>query len=355
MMRRMWLFYTLAWLMYSILVGFAIQIDGLSKGQFEMKLLLLTEISTLPAALMLALVWPLTGLIERKSLRPINIVLLHLLLSVLFGFLSYFLINCLMQFIEHTRHMDESRPLSAYIWPYLYNLMMYGVVASIFHSLRASDARREQALAASQAQGLLVLAELASLRNKLNPHFLFNTLHSIIALMRKDGKAAEAALFRFSDMLRYVLDTEKSSTGHVALEEELSFVRDYLNLEALRLGSRLHVDWDLDDAASGYGLPALTIQPLVENSIKHAFNPRSQPGRLSIRSKLKALHGVVEITISDDGPGADLQAVQASTGIGVKTVERRLQLEFGQRASFFIKTAPGQGFEVVISIPLSSI
>lgn len=354
-MRRMWYFYILAWVIYSILIGFVIQIDGLSKGQFELKLVLYSEINTLPAAMMLALIWPLTAYIERKGLRPFAIVLIHLALSMVFGFLCHYLISSFMQFIEHGERIQESKPLSAYIWPYLYNLMMYGVVASIFHAVRASEARRAQAMAASQAQGLLVVAELASLRNKLNPHFLFNTLHSIIALIRKDTKAAEAALFRFSDMLRYVLDTEKGGSAHVALEEELNFVRDYLNLEALRLGSRLHVDWQLDEAANGYGLPALSVQPLVENSIKHAFNPRSQPGNLLIRTRLKAMQGVLEITIKDDGPGAELAAVRASTGIGVKTVERRLQLEYGQRAGFVMATAPGQGFEICLTIPLSSI
>jgi len=95
------------------------------------------------------------------------------------------------------------------MWPFLYNMMGYGIIASIFHGVRASAAARLQDIAMSQAQNLLVAAELTALRNKLNPHFLFNTLHSIIALVRKDAKAAEAALFRFSDMLRYILETEK--------------------------------------------------------------------------------------------------------------------------------------------------
>lgn len=354
-MRRMWLFYTLAWLTYSILIGFVIQIDGLSKAQFDFKLALTSEISTVPAALMLAFIWPLTGLIERKGYKPFTIASIHVLLSLVFGIFWHLLVSLFMRVIEHADYVMPDRPLSAYIWPFLYSLMMYGVVASIFHTVRSSEARRLQALAASQAQGLLVQAELASLRNKLNPHFLFNTLHSIIALMRKDGKAAEAALFRFSDMLRYVLDTEKTGSTHVTLEEELNFVRDYLNLEALRLGPRLHVDWSLDEAAAGYGVPALSIQPLVENSIKHAFNPRSQPGNLLIRTKLRALQSEVDITIRDDGPGAELAQVQTSGGIGVKTVERRLQLEYGKRASFRIQTAPGQGFEICVTIPLTPI
>ncbi|MFZ6655084.1 sensor histidine kinase [Undibacterium sp. TJN19] len=352
-MRRMWQFYGLAWLAYSILVCFVVQIDGLSKGHFDFTVALQSEVSTVPAALMLALVWPLTGYIERKDYSAFTIAIVHILFSLVFGLCWHLLVSFFMQNVEHMESAQQTRSLSAYIWPFLYSLMMYGVVASIFHTVRSTEATRQQALAVSQAQSLLVVAELASLRNKLNPHFLFNTLHSIIALMRKDGKAAEAALFRFSDMLRYVLDTEKGGNAHVTLDEELNFVRDYLNLEALRLGNRLHVEWVLDSEAANYCVPALSIQPLVENSIKHAFNPRSQPGRLLIKTRLRAMHGQFEIIIRDDGPGADMAQLQASNGIGVKTVERRLQLEYGARAGFQVNTAPGQGFEVVLTIPLT--
>ncbi|MBI3283813.1 MAG: histidine kinase [Burkholderiales bacterium] len=344
----MWQFYVLAWVAYSLLIGCVVQIDGLSKGQFDLHTILLSEVSTAPAALMLALLWPLTGYLEGKPLRPLAIAALHLMLSLVFGLCLYFLTDALMQELIPER---PARSLSMAIWPFLYTLMMYGVVASIFHTVRSSLATRRQALAASQAQSLLVVAELASLRSKLNPHFLFNTLHSIIALTRKDSGAAEAALFRFSDMLRYVLDTEKSDSAPVSLDEELGFVRDYLNLEALRLGSRLQVDWELDATAAAYALPALTLQPLVENSIKHAFNPRSQPGRLAIKTQLNHSRQQLEITVSDDGPGAELSEVQASDGIGVKTVQRRLQLEYGALAQFEIRTAPGQGFAVLLTIP----
>lgn len=351
-MRRMWFYYSLAWITYSVLIVFVVQIDGLSKGEFDVNIAWMSAMNTLPAAVMLAFIWPLTGFTERKGYHALTIACIHLILAIVFGFGWHFLVRVFMHSIGHEQKNYDS--LSEFIWPFLYTLMMYGIAASIFHTVRAGEARRRQEQAASQAQSLLVVAELASLRNKLNPHFLFNTLHSIIALMRKDSKAAEAALFRFSDMLRYVLDTEKGGSAHVALEEELNFVRDYLNLEALRLGTRLHVDWQLDEAASSYGLPALTVQPLVENSIKHAFNPRSQPGKLVIQTRLKAMQGEIEITVRDDGPGADLADVQASTGIGVKTVERRLQLEYGQRSSFRITTAPGQGFEICLTVPLSS-
>jgi LytS/YehU family sensor histidine kinase len=218
--------------------------------------------------------------------------------------------------------------------------------------VRANAARRRQEVATQQAHALLVATELNALRSKLNPHFLFNTLHSIIALTRKDPNAAETALFQFSDMLRYVLDTEKTGNDRVTLDDELRFVRDYLELESLRLGARLHVDWELDDAASSHLLPALSLQPLVENSIKHAFNPHSRPGRLLIRTRLDAHTGRLVLSVGDDGPGADIGRVRASNGLGLRTVERRLQLEYGTEEGLAIDTAPGAGFVVTMAIPV---
>jgi LytS/YehU family sensor histidine kinase len=239
------------------------------------------------------------------------------------------------------------------VWPLLYFVMGYGIVALMFHMVRANAARQRQAVAIQQAHALLVTTELNALRNKLNPHFLFNTLHSIIALTRKDPDAAETALFQFSDMLRYVLDAEKKGE-RVTLEDELNFVRDYLELESLRLGPRLNIAWELDDEAARHALPALSLQPLVENSIKHAFNPHSRPGRLLIRTRVDAAGGKLAMTVGDDGPGADPATLRGSNGLGLRTVERRLQLEYGPAGALDIETAPGAGFVVTMSIPIVS-
>ena len=155
-------------------------------------------------------------------------------------------------------------------------------------------------------------------------------------------------------MLRYVLDTEKSGSDRVTLEDELRFVRDYLELESLRLGPRLKIDWELDDEASHIALPALSLQPLVENSIKHAFNPHSRPGTLRIRTRVDGRAGLLAMTVGDDGPGAEPAAVRQSNGLGLRTVERRLQLEYGPRGALQIETAPGSGFVVTMSIPLEA-
>jgi LytS/YehU family sensor histidine kinase len=236
----------------------------------------------------------------------------------------------------------------------MYSLMIYALVAGTFQTVRANAAAQRQALAAQQARTMLVAAELGALRSKLNPHFLFNTLHSIIALTQRNPAAAERALFQFSDMLRYVLDTERAGVDRVTLDAELDFVRDYLELEALRLGERLQVAWDLDPDAGDHLLPALTLQPLVENSIKHAFNPHSRPGLLRIVSRRDVGQGVLRLSVSDVGPGATRAAVDASPGLGLRTIGRRLELDYAGRAALTVHTRPGAGFTATVTLPLAN-
>jgi LytS/YehU family sensor histidine kinase len=339
----MWRIYIYGWLAYATFLAVADQLDKVALGQFDFANGALTIVTLVPSALLLSLAWPLTGYLERRQVRLPAQLAIHASAAVAFalvaqgGFWKMFSVN---------------KPLSWYIWPLLYHAMTYALGAGIFHLVRANEAAHRQALAIHQAQSLLIASELNALRSKLNPHFLFNTLHSIIALTRKDSTAAEAALFQFSDMLRYVLDTEKSGNDRVTLDDELRFVRDYLELEALRLGERLTVEWDIDDDAGGHSLPALSLQPIVENSIKHAFNPHSRPGKLLIRTRHDTAARQLRMTVRDDGPGADPASLGRSNGLGIRTVQRRLELEYGARAAFSIDTAPGAGFAVTMSIPL---
>jgi len=340
---RMWRNYALAWLAYVALLTVVLQLADPKQRGFHWTGFI-PVVWLVPQALVLALHWPLSGWMERRQVSFAMRCLIHGIGAPVYAVVSYAL---------PALTYGTTQPLAYYVWPMLYAMMGYGVIATTFHMVRANAARRRQEAAMQQAHALLVATELNALRSKLNPHFLFNTLHSIIALTRKDPDAAETALFQFSDMLRYVLDTEKTGHDRVTLDDELGFVRDYLELESLRLGARLHVDWELDDNAGGHVLPALSLQPLVENSIKHAFNPHSRPGRLVIRTRVDERAGRLVLSVGDDGPGADLARVRASTGLGLRTVERRLQLEYGGDG-LAIETAPGAGFVVTMAIPLAA-
>jgi hypothetical protein len=351
MNRRIWPLYLAAWIPALLLYSIGTQGDALFHGQLELGLGLLRAAYILsPTIFILSLLWPLTGYLERIGRSPAALVGIHFVLAIFFAVFCLSLTYACIFFFANP-HAAQLSVEQWFIWQFLIYLMMYAVVAGIFHTVRVVEAMRLQSIAILQAETLLAKSELTALRNKLNPHFLFNTLHSILTLTRKDSIAAEAALLKFSDMLRYILDTEKSGDSMVTLEEELKFVHDYLDLESLRLGARLNIEWNIDKAAIYCCVPALTVQPLVENSIKHAFNPRSHPGQLVISACTNAAADSIDITISDDGPGCAVQAIQKSSGLGVKTVERRLKLEYGQRGKVDIRTEPGAGFAVHLSIP----
>jgi signal transduction histidine kinase len=338
----MWRIYIAGWVIYGVFLSFADQLDKVADGRFDGPRWLLTFASLFPSAILLALAWPLTGVLERRGYRFPSVVGIHLLTAFAFSLVSQ---------APFWVMFSTARPVSWYVWPLLYHVMTYLLGVGIFHLVRAGEAAHRQALAMKDAQNLVIASELSALRNKLNPHFLFNTLHSIIALTQRNPAAAETALFQFSDMLRYVLDTERSGSDRVTLDAELDFVRDYLELEQLRLGERLHVEWDLDQDAGDHPLPALSLQPLVENSIKHAFNPHSRPGILQISTRREPETGALSMTVRDTGPGADPAAIATATGLGLRTIERRLQLDYGSRAAMRVRTAPGEGFCVSVTIP----
>ncbi len=347
--RKMWLFYTLAWLAYAILISLALLADQkpLSEQIFWFGRNLFFVV---PAPLALALLWPLSRYLNQARFSGLAKVAVHVVGALLFTlFIQLFYYACFLLNLIGPSAINRNQAF----WPMIYNVMMYAAHALIFHSLRAHQYRIQQDLKLAQTEKLLIGAELNALRNKLNPHFLFNTLHSIIALVRKDQQAAEVALFRFSDMLRYILDTEKSGQDKVSLDEELSFIRDYLDLEALRLGPRLQVQWHIDADCLGASIPALCLQPLVENSIKYTFNPRSQPGVLSLSASCQKYPGQLWLAVSDDGPGFDQAQMQASKGMGLATIRRRLQLEYGELAQFTVHSAASQGTQIELRLPLA--
>ena len=303
-----------------------------------------------PAFVLLLLLWSYTGWLQRRGFSAPALIAQHLVLAVIFAVAWHASIYAMLYLWYGVAEAERARG-NWFIWQGMWGMMMYGAAAGGFSAYRAIEQARIEAAASAQAQALLARTELAALRNKLNPHFLFNTLHSILALVRRDARAAEDALLKFSDLLRHVLETERSGEDQVPLQQELDFTRDYLALEALRLGERLQVAWELDPDALHCAVPALSVQPLVENSIKHAFAPRSERGQLRIAVRRDRANGLLNIEVSDDGPGGDAAAAFAGQGLGLKTVARRLELAYPGRGGLRVVTAPGAGFAVHLQLP----
>lgn len=232
-------------------------------------------------------------------------------------------------------------------WSLLYGLFVYGGLAGIFHAVRSGHALKEQQVAAARAEQLASQAQLVALRAQLNPHFLFNALHSLGTLVRHDPRAAEAAIEHLGALLRYALDEGAGDT--VDLAAEWAFTGHYLALEQLRLGDRLRVDARLCDEALDCRVPPFILQPLVENAVRHGVAVNPGAGTITITATRAG--GRLRIGVQDDGPGAEPAAVDTARGLGLSGVRRQVAARFNGTGTVRVTTNPGRGFAVDVEIP----
>lgn len=255
-------------------------------------------------------------------------------------------------FLTAGREAATSLAHGALIWQLLLAVLVAGMHSAIFHALRAVGELRAKELAAVEAEALRVRAEMQALRGQLDPHFLFNSLHSITALVREGSPHAEEALLQFSALLRRVLDVKRDSADEVRLEDELRFVDDYLAIERLRLGERLRVERDIAPDTLGCWLPAFSVQPLIENAIGHAIAPRREGGTITLRATVR--DGRLEVSVADNGPGAAAAKVNGATGVGLRVIRQRLALRHGTAATLATATQPGDGFRATLTLPVQT-
>ncbi|HMS03611.1 MAG TPA: histidine kinase [Gemmatimonadaceae bacterium] len=240
-------------------------------------------------------------------------------------------------------------------WQAFFGVVVYAIIASVTWAMLASERTRQRDARLREAEAERARAELAVLRAKVDPHFLYNALHTATVLVRRDPSAAERALEELATLLRYVLDPARGARDMVPLDEELRFVTMYLAIERARLGDRLRVHTEVDDDARDVAVPSLSLQPLVENAIRHGIAPRAEGGTITLRSTLEGER--LTLSVHDDGVGASEATVQTGgatrgTGIGLDALRKRLAARYGSRASLAVRTAPGAGFEVTLQLPV---
>lgn len=349
---QFWLIYCLAWLPYALgyAAVFAAQSNaGLARAALD------SIHNILPAAqLGVAAVWICRKFSPARH-SPIVFGLCQLVLATTYAALW----NVIVPFSFSLRDLLEGRRWSfslfgsyALQWQFFAGLMIYATIASIVYTLEFSRRAREEQARAARAEHLRTEAELYALRAQLNPHFLFNTLHSLMSLVRTDADTAEEAIERFALMLRYVLQSQeksKRSSADVTFGEEWNFVQNYLELERLRFGKRLRLTTEIESAALSCRLPAFTLQPIVENAVKHAVAPRAGGAHLHVAAQIE--DGSLIIKVCDDGDEKPSTNGQNGNGLGLRLVRESLATRFGSAASLKTECAPGEGFKVLITIP----
>ena len=237
-------------------------------------------------------------------------------------------------------------------WTAFYHGIKYYQLLQSEHAALLSVAadNKEQQLKRSKAETFAHEAQLKMLRYQLNPHFLFNTLNAIAALVRgKDEDKANSMIVQLSSFLRYSLDNDP--VRRVTLKEEVEALKLYLNIEKTRFGDRLAVHFDIDHKAEVIRIPSLILQPLAENAIKYAIAPAEEGGTITIKAIL--VDGCVEIELDDTGPGmSPYQYDSASAGIGLRNTIDRLHGFYGDSYTFKINQKNSHGTRVFMRLPL---
>ncbi|HEX8289060.1 MAG TPA: histidine kinase [Pyrinomonadaceae bacterium] len=230
---------------------------------------------------------------------------------------------------------------SLYLGIMLYALIVITMQAFLFlRNYRAAEER------SSRLQAQLAESQLRALKMQLQPHFLFNTLHSISSLNLVDPKRANLMIARLGEFLRMTLDRSGEQT--VTLDEELAFLRCYLEIEQIRFSDRLTIEFDLAEETLAAEVPHLILQPVVENAIKHGIAPHSAPGRIVIGSE-KGNDSLV-LKVSDNGAGIDENG-NKNNGTGLSNVRSRLRQIYGDNFNFEMKNGAGNGLTVRLEIP----
>jgi two-component system, LytTR family, sensor kinase len=235
-----------------------------------------------------------------------------------------------------------------------YNLAVFAVIVCAWHAWDYYRQFRERERQATELAGRLAQAQLQALRMQLNPHFLFNTLNAVSSLMLKDVSAANKMISRLGELLRLTL--ENSDQQEVPLQQEIDFLRRYLEIEQIRFGSRLELKTEFDSSTLQAAVPNLILQPLVENAIRHAIEPQEAGGQIELRSVRD--NGRLVLQVSDNGPGlASESAKSAETSddkrerIGLNNTQERLRKLYGENHQFALTGNATGGITARLSIP----
>jgi len=218
----------------------------------------------------------------------------------------------------------------------LFTVVFWGIVVA-HGALRSSAAYREQRLRSARLDQDLAEAQLRALQAQLRPHFLFNALNSVVAMIDRDASAAQRMVVQLADLLRATLSAGEQQ--QITLQKEIELTKLYLDIEQVRFSDRLTVEWNVS-APLDAKVPALALQPLVENAIVHGVSQRGRPGHVTIDVSREGESLVVRVC--DDGPGLSKAPTRPVGGVGLSNLRARLQRLYHDKAELaLVREAAG--------------
>ena len=300
----------------------------------------LTALRLIAAAFVLGLVvqrltqrlpWP-------HPMRP-GFVALHLGAAAFFAAAWIFLNSA----IESIHRGALTLVLGVGLGPFLVlGVWLYVMVAGVTYATQGAErAARVEALAAR--------AQLAALRAQLNPHFLFNALHTVVHLIPREPRRAAQAAEQIAALLRTTIEENRDI---VSVAEEWAFVERYLDIERIRFGDRLRIRIDLSDDAQSALVPSFALLTLVENAVRHGAAPRVEPTEISVAGRISS--GILIMTVHDTGAGASPEAIEAGGGTGLARLRERLETLYDGKARLDFETETGRGFTATLRVPQDS-
>lgn len=275
------------------------------------------------------------------------LVVLHLLASVVFSLVWMLLRAGLTVWLDGKPFGETLR--YALVATLVFNMLVYWVVVVATHAAELYQQTRLRERRELELERRLTEARLQALQMQLNPHFLFNALHGVSALMYRDVDAADTMLVRLSELLREAL--HRTDRPWVALRDELAFLDRYLGIELIRFSGRLTVRREIEGGTLDLQVPNLILQPLVENAIKHGIEPQARPGTITLRSR-RVEPGRLRLEVEDNGKGYD-PAKPVDSGIGLTNCRDRLDQLYGEDASLELQSGQDGGLRVVLEFPVA--
>jgi two-component system, LytTR family, sensor kinase len=241
----------------------------------------------------------------------------------------------------------DARPLMLVHDGFADIITIYVATLLAAHAYDYLQRNRRQELERAEYQQALAASELDALKMQLHPHFLFNTLHGISTLIDSDGETAKAMIVKLSRLLRTALAC--SGSDLIPLREELEFIREYLDLETMRFGSRLRVDWLIDPSTGPMLVPQLILQPLVENAVRHGIASSRENGWVEVASRRRKT--VLELQIRNSvGPGKP-----KGTGLGLRNTKARLKHLYSDEGTFSFAVSEGGTATATLVLPRLAI
>ena len=233
------------------------------------------------------------------------------------------------------------------LWATLVDLLAYSAIIGLAHSIHFYRRFRERERRALLLESNLSKARLNTLRAQLHPHFLFNSLNAIAALLRRDPHLAETTLMSLSELLR--LSLNQSERQELPLREEMQFVQRYLEIQQTRFADKLRVEQEIEPAALDCLVPALILQPLIENAIRHGIEPAEIPGLVRVTAHRG--NGKLILTVEDNGVGLTSNVSRNGSGIGLGNLRARLETLYGACQTLELISRSEAGVIVRIEIP----